>query len=900
MSKHFLSINLSCLLLTLVCFGTVRGQGSAPPERPLVIPDDAPQQKVVVLKAGVVGDYNLIPNDYWTHGTMEDILLSNGTAGAVFGHIPEDEKDQNPFRQGSLLDLFTSPSSTESFQVFQPTTIATGAGRSILHSDLATEVDQDSESVFVTAFGKDAYRKSVEVDTRYEMKAIWPGVLATTTLTNRSEEDVTLPVMGDYVGWGFMIPFTSGSGWTKESGIVQDCEFVYARSFDSYIMIMPVEGLFDFKKNASYSTFIYDENVKLGPGESRSYQRWILTGEDDPSKLYSFVLKEKMPGEHGFLAGRVEEEVFVKGYETKTTKYVEGAEVRIEVIKRDDLPKEYRYKPYMIAVTDKNGEYRVALPPGEYAARAYTPSRISQQNRVGRKVIANSITPAMLTVSEASKVQFEIRDSGSGELIPGKVSFVPLRGTTTPDFGPPGSLASGNVVYTKSGSGQIEVPKGNYRVVASHGNEYHTDEKRLRLNEAEVSKVVFELDRAFETPGWISADIGVMTDRSPHSRVSPADRIATAMAEGLDWIVTTDTNTVTDLQPVIDSLGLQGEIRASPGIRITPTLEKDRGEYILFPLDMCAGDISFEIESLLELKSAESMISALNDICPEGVLVASRAIFPEVGLMGALGYDFQQGIAPEEIAFDPEVDAFQIVEGKRQFLATPSLQSWYHLLANDYWMTPVANSLSAGTIQEEPGYPRLYIRSENDNPSQLDPAELADAIIEGRVQITNGPFMDLKVNGEEIGSIITDTDGEIDIELQVFSPNWANVADVAINTNGFFARKFILPAGSYDPKAERVYPAPDEDEKMSFNLTIREDTILVVELRGDPALPQDPVNPFVLPDFTQRGNNGQRTFALNAPIYIDFDGDGLVTPPLAEFKTLKSREETEEESATPF
>lgn len=871
----------------------------APPEVELEVIQKPDKRKTAEPAVATrIDDLYEIPDDFWTHATYDDILLKNDFAGITLGKIA-DEGNVSNARRGSILDLFPDTSSPEGFQLFHPVT--RGTNYTVEPQDVLSGMDPESGAASVRILGMDRSLEDVTVDTEYQMDKTWPGALAVTTVTNDSDEEVTVPVLADFVAWGAMRQFVSGSGWIRPgmSGKSMDTEFVIGRFKDTYAMIMQPEGLFEFQFSKPASLLIYDKEVKLAPGESRQYRRWILTTSKDPAELYGFAVQQRGKANYGYLAGRIVEKVEMPDGRVMESGMVPNAEVRIKVVKRADLPKDYLVRPYLMTRSDENGNFQVSLPPGEYSVDAHTPGRNYKPSNLAIRVKGNETVSALdIPVSSASSLVFELTDEQTGELLPGKISLLPLRGTDEPYLGPPGSLISGNSVYTLTGKGIVEVPEGNYRVVASHGPEYHTTEKRVRIRKAGSQTLKFPMTRAFETPGWISADIGVMTKFSPHSRTDLPSRIASSIGEGLQWIVTADLNSVTDLSPTVSQLGVENKIRTSTGLRIGSTTQRSRGEYLIFPLELCGDNLQEQFADVLKSTTPSETINAVRSACPEAVLMAHRPIFPGIGMLTVQGYDFRTGQFPD-IELETGVDAFQVWEGKRQLVVEQGMTAYYTTLAkNGGMITPVANSLSAGTYNEEPGYPRLYIPSDTEDPRELDIESLAQSIKDGRVQVTNGPFIDFKINGQEGGSLVTATDGTVEVSLKVYTPNWASVADISLNENGSFSRRFIFPAGSVDPEAGQVYPR--EGDEQVFNVKVSDDAVMNVIVRGDPSLNQDPVNPLDMPTGDPSVPTGQMSLAISAPIFIDVDGNGILDVDPEDFAPIQVRPDEDLQGVPTF
>ncbi|MCC6548093.1 hypothetical protein IT570_13080 [Candidatus Sumerlaeota bacterium] len=827
-------------------------------------------------------DTEQAPDDFWAQSEYGDLILQNDFSNFIFGAIPENRDPSQRLRPGSVIDIFTSPSAPENFQVFKPTIHVIGSNPTVFATAMDSTVDEKIGSATVTVLAEDQVTTETAVDTTYEMRKGWPGVLVTTTVTNESKVEKTIDAFADHVGWGAMGTFVSGQGWLNRQGTIGNNEFCFFRLYDSLIYLQPVSGQFEYLQTEGFGIAVYQRDIKLAPGESKSYQRWLLTGQKDPSKLYEFVLQQKGPNKFGYIAGQMLERTPLPDGKYIDTGVVANAEVRLTVIRRSDLPTDrYLNKPYLYTFTDAKGNYQFCVPEGEYlvtpfkSSRVYTPPNLA--TRAGKP---NTVVPLDLLISKPSTVVYEIVDAETQKVIPGKISFLPLRGTAEADFGYPGALESGPTVLSTTGRGVIEAPLGQYRVVASHGTEYHSKELRVKVDQLKSETVRFELKRAYKTDGWISADIGVLTDKSPQSRITPRDRVASALAEGVDWIVTADAGVPTDLQPVVDEMGVADQLRASRGFRLGSTRDKRAGEFLLFPVESCSTGTTPDFSKAINATTWKDAISGLRALCPNSVLVMHRPLFPQIGLLTIQGYNTATQAFPDDANLDFDVDAFQLWEGKREGLLPASVQAWLQLAAHRDQIVPVGYSLSTGTHNEEVGYPRMYIRSSQSDPRKFDLDELARTIKQGKVLITNGPFIELKVNGVEPGDIVTAKDKMVELDLKVYTPNWANVSSITINMNGALSRKIMLPPGSVDAESGQVYPNPAsgkaDDEKIKLQVT--KDCIMTVVVEGDPALPQDPVNPYFVPVRDPNISRGQYSYAFAQPVFIDGDGDGLVKP----------------------
>ncbi|MBM3335422.1 hypothetical protein FJY63_12240, partial [Candidatus Sumerlaeota bacterium] len=146
--------------------------------------------------------------------------------------------------------------------------------------------------------------------------------------------------------------------------------------------------------------------------------------------------------------------------------------------------------------------------------------------------------------------------------------------------------------------------------------------------------------------------------------------------------------------------------------------------------------------------------------------------------------------------------------------------------------------------------------------------QLRDGLSSGSVLVTNGPFIRLLVNGKyPPGSFVTDTDGMLDVLLEVHAAPWVDVRSVMLYESEFFIRQVLLP------QSERLRRLPRSDaDSPEYRLPLKRDMVITAM-----ALGYTPLSPVVAQD-DLRGFD-ERPLAITGPIFIDADGDGKCTPP---------------------
>jgi len=116
---------------------------------------------------------------------------------------------------------------------------------------------------------------------------------------------------------------------------------------------------------------------------------------------------------------------------------------------------------------------------------------------------------------------------------------------------------------------EVNLPPGKYRVVVSRGMEYSRYETEISLSGGSQFEIKAILHRVANTPGWLSTDTHVHAVNSPDSPVSLIDRVITFGAEGVDVIISTDHDWLTDYEPAIKLVGIPEFLASLVGQEIT-------------------------------------------------------------------------------------------------------------------------------------------------------------------------------------------------------------------------------------------------------------------------------------------------------------------------------------------
>ncbi len=122
-----------------------------------------------------------------------------------------------------------------------------------------------------------------------------------------------------------------------------------------------------------------------------------------------------------------------------------------------------------------------------------------------------------------------------------------------------------NFSASHDGAFTLELAPGSYEVWASRGPEYSLDVAAFTVAEGETTQVTLNLRRLVRTPGYVSVDGHVHSAASWDAGSPLADRVVSMLAAGIQTIISTDHDQITDYAPVIADLGMEYEIRSVIG-----------------------------------------------------------------------------------------------------------------------------------------------------------------------------------------------------------------------------------------------------------------------------------------------------------------------------------------------
>lgn len=574
-------------------------------------------------------------------------------------------------------------------------------------------------------------------------------------------------------------------------------------------------------------------------------------------------------------------------------------------------------KMVTLAVTDAAGKAQLTLPPGNYRATA-TKEGATIGAPVTFSITQGQPTPVALTQGTARTLSVTVKNLSNAP-VPAKVTVFcspspcPFNAATYKQHllvDPPEMGAALVGFVPISGQLSLALPPGEYEVVVSRGPEYSTWPDTwptrgapvdLRTADGSVSAVV---DRVVDSPGWVSADLHVHAIQSSDSAVLNELRAANFLAEGMDVLLSTDHEVITDFAPVVRSLGAEHLMATMIGEEVTSF---SHGHFNTFPLkrnpDLPNGGAfdhaGGEDAPTLRMPAVFSGIKAEHP----GAVVQLNHPRGGSGVLTQLKVDtttlashgdpaaFQMAPAPDATANDTKLfgDGFDLIESANG--TSPSkavLNDWMTFLSRGTVRTASGVSDTHKPFSDSPGYCRTYAKVAGDTADTFQPGQFAEAVRTQQIFVTNGPYLQVTARkldqamqpvGNPVGiggTLSVAANDPIELTVDVQGPEWMSIDTIEVfahttgrealngDQNGSWPDARALERKTL-PAMAPVEPVPGSSLRrmhLTEKLVVRtmKDNWLVVMVRGTSR--------------SMKPLHGDLPVAYSNAILVDADGSG--------------------------
>lgn len=674
-------------------------------------------------------------------------------------------------------------------------------------------------------------------------------------------------------------------------------------------------------------------NVTVPAEGSVTLERRFLVGRDVSSISDEYY--RLIDAETGTLTGQVKDAV--SGAPIPNT--------RIGIVANGDLD-----AAVTACYTDREGRYRANLPKGQYGVMAIYGFDFTQDSRpwnpvpVLVDVSRGQTTTQDLTLDRPGILDLTALDGNAGgnAKLPVKVT---LYGAYTP---PPNAVMDNSgdslggevarISFLTEGAGKIEVKPGTYRVVVSRGVEYDVAEvENVVIGADQTTPLTVTLTRVLDTAGYVSADLHVHALNSPDSPVPLEDRVKTFVTEGVELLVPTDHDVVTDFLPTIEALGVTDWISSLPGVEATTF---NMGHFNQYPLThdpehLAGGAIDWtdasnlplnaETGEALDIGAPISNPAASNNLTAsqmarayaqanEGLQIAQvnhprgdlGGHFTQVGLdLSQYGLAGETSADPANFRLPSDADLFdikpfrvmEILNGTSMSSATELMNDWFALLNLGEKMGGTGVSDTHSRMGSQGGNSRTFIKVPDDDIISIGldagfSEDFANGLDNLNISFGTGLFITTELEGSSgesgiMGELVDVSGGQATLKIRVQAPSWSNFHTIEVFTNTVVTANtggmsFSNPS-ELEPAVTLTDTAGFTVEEVAVSSTnpeaFRRETQVEVPLN----LVQDSWVVVVVRgkdgELKPGLNRGSAPLAVANPIFADVDGNGVFTAP---------------------
>lgn len=460
------------------------------------------------------------------------------------------------------------------------------------------------------------------------------------------------------------------------------------------------------------------------------------------------------------------------------------------------------------AVTDPDGSFTLHVPvSADVSLVAY--HRGDQVVTVHAGLIAQA--PAIDLPAVGSII---VSAAESGSPIPARIQVLPVDPTALPsvpdNYGEP-QITPGrlHVVYTIEGSATMIVPPGRWEVIVSRGFEYEIERSIVDVVANAAVHVDAILEHSVDTTNIQCGDFHVHTWRSNDSGDDATEKVAQAIADGLELPVRSDHEWVGDFSKEISELGATRWAAGFASIELTSF--ETWGHMGVFPLTPRPDDVNMGAPKWQTFPTAQAPETELSTLSPKVVFDTVRAR-PEAPVViinhprgstnyfGYVGYDPATGMARSVADWDTKFTLLEVFnDSSWAHNRNGTVTDWFGLLKAGRKVFAVGSSDTHRMSVNPVGYPRTCIRLGTDDPRQLTAGGVRDQLAAGHTTISGGIYVTAKLGTAESGDSVTGAGSPMMLDVVVQAATWISVDELEIIVDGQTTDTIPILPGDADP-----------------------------------------------------------------------------------------------------
>lgn len=364
-------------------------------------------------------------------------------------------------------------------------------------------------------------------------------------------------------------------------------------------------------------------------------------------------------------------------------------------------------------------------------------------------------------------VSVRVIDHDTGKLLPARVLVTRVAGP---------SRHERVVVSDTMGETSLLLPVGTHAITVTRGPEYSIDRQLVTVTAERDQTVALALRRVIDTPGWAACDLHVHASASFDSRVTPAARVRSLLAAGVDFAVPSEHGQVGTYKDV----GEASALAWVPGVEVTTPRS---GHFNVFPF---VGTRAPRAEGV----GLPEILAEVRGTSPNSLVQVNHPRLGDgMGYFHALRLDVakRRGLASLPMGFDT-IEVYSGKELSRQADVEAVLREWLALFdaGREHWATGGSDGHHADG--PPPGYPRTYVALAGDDDgasgAPVDGTAVIASLKRGHATVTSGPFVELRQGQSGPGDELVVEDRRAKVEVVVRAAPWIDVSSVELVAGG--------------------------------------------------------------------------------------------------------------------
>lgn len=744
---------------------------------------------------------------------------------------------------GAVLDLTLTDQPNDQLSAFYP-------GKRQFPFSQAKIVQGKGKTVVlhVEAAAQDKEERLPAVRVEYELTDGQPFLLVRTIFHNTLEQPLTVPLEDE---------LRMDKVETRSRSGATDLFWVHDRHFEQAYGLMVADHDLITRSTVSQSVLQYTDpasdkaSITLAPGQKYTLVRRLFPGRH--------LLQVR--GEVAAFRGQP---VVQQGWRLVDPQYrpVVGAEITLS---QDETI-------YGTGRSDAQGWLRCALPLEKFTLKCKSIGRPTVEKAIdltGMK--PGAVVNTQYLLERAAEVAAHITDV-EGQPIPCKVAFNGLEGTPAPYWGPPTARHGVvNLYYSANGQFTVPIAPGKYEAVISYGPEYNLVRQVLEVKPGTQVPLQAQLRRAFSTPGWVSTDFHGHSSPSGDNVTDQRGRVLNLLCEQIEFAPCTEHNRIDSYTPHLKALGVEHLLGTCCGIELTG-IPLPLNHHNAFPLEqkprtqdgggpLPDANPAEQIRRLAEWGNSEAERLVQQNHPDIGWLFFDKNGDgkPDSGYKNGFRYMHVMEVHPIHEVLDMKASRTTVSKaGIRK--RNNTVFNWLQLLNLGYRIPGVVNTDSHYNYHGSGGL-RNYVRCDARTPGSIDPLEIVRHAKQGHIIISNGPFLEVKLEKALPGDDLRLAGGKGRLQIKAYCADWYDVDRVQVLINGRPDAKLNF--------TRRSHPKLFKDGGLRFahalELHLPQDAHVIVAAVGTQTTLGDVMGPMW---------GRQQPAAISNPIFVDVDGGG--------------------------